>query len=324
MGCGAVAWGTRADPAVAAPPPPAPQPEICKRPCCNKPTWNGEPGFCSKGCKFKAENPDGPVHVCMVPGCGKPTWNRKPDEYCGKTCRNAAQLDGAAKASTSRPLGGPTSACTALNPGDPKYDSILKQYNEKWDGSRCSPTPVKAIYEVQPKRELQEEFEDCCNGIGHVPVFGFGQNPGNVQRRFHGTRLKCSFQGTCCQDPGCSVCRIIEDGFDISKLGGWSGNKGHFGGGIYFTSMSSTAKGYGLDKANGYSFNAGNWMKPEAGSAIFVSLIACGRVEKVDDKCSDPVDSSQYESRKVDKSTGVDELVIFSGKQALVRYLIVF
>mmetsp|Transcript_116459 Transcript_116459/g.362788 ORF Transcript_116459/g.362788 Transcript_116459/m.362788 type:complete len:322 (-) Transcript_116459:177-1142(-) len=321
MGCGALV-GSKSTQVVPRPPsPPAPEPqpqvEMCQRSGCSKPTWNGEPGYCTKFCKHLVESPP----ICVTPGCGKPTWDGKPDGYCSRTCKSNGLSDGARP---SRSTGGPTSAVVELSPGDPRYDSILKQYMEKWDSSRCSPTPVKAIYEIIPKAELQEGFENCCNRIGNVPVFGMGKNPGNVQRRFHGTRQKCNFAGTPCSDKGCCVCRIIEEGFDISKLGSWSGNKGDYGGGIYFTSMSSTAKGYGLDKAHGYSFNNGNWMKPEAGSAIFVSLIACGRVENVDGKCSDAVDSSQYESRKIDKSTGVDELVIFTGSQVLVRYLITF
>lgn len=326
MGCGGSVASSTASKSVtpvhASPPPPAASSsETCKRPGCSKPTWNGEPGYCSKGCKFTAEKPPDGAALCVTPGCGKPTWDGKPGGYCSRTCKSNGGTD---SARPSRATGGDTSFCTALVAGDPKYDSILKQYTEKWDTSRSQATPVRAIYEITPKKALQETFEECCNKIGNVPVFGYGQNPGNVQRRFHGTRLKCDFQGTCCQDSGCSVCRIIEDGFDISKLGCWSGNKGHYGGGIYFTSMSSTAKGYGLNKGGGFTFGNGNWMKPEAGSAIFVSLIACGRVETVDDKCTDAVDSSQYESRKVDKSTGVDELVIFTGEQILVRYLIVF
>merc|ERR1712060_566218 len=109
-------------------------------------------------------------------------------------------------------------------------------------------------------------------------------NPGNVQRRFHGTRCKCKFNGTLCKDSECSTCGIISKGFDMAKLGAWSGNAGHYGGGLYFTSMSSTAKGYGL--ANGYEFKKGNWMDAKAGNCVLLVKIACGRVETVTDLCT--------------------------------------
>jgi len=221
-------------------------------------------------------------------------------------------------------IAGDESTCEKLQPGDSKYDSVFNQFTEKWDTNRAPCIDIRAIFEVHPKKALHDSFQDARDRIGDVAVFGYGQNPGNVQRRFHGTRIKCAFDGTCCSDDECSACRIIEDGFDMSKLGEWSGNKGHYGGGIYFTSMASTAKGYGLDKDAGFSFAAGNWMDTSAGSCIFVALVACGKVEEVTDKCSDEVDRSRYDSRRVDKKTGADELVIFDGAQIVLRYLIVF
>jgi len=321
MGCGASA-APKSAPSVAA----SPVQALCNRPGCSQPTFDGKPGFCSRSCKQLAENPGG--NVCLTLGCNKPTWNGQANEYCSRFCRSnnsgtnsLVRSDDDGTGHDDPPL---VSQCTQLLPGDPRYDSVHKQYNDKWDRSRCEPTPIRAIYEVHQNKDLFNAFDDECHRIGNVPVFGFGKNPGNVQRRFHGTRIVCDFDGTCCSDTGCSVCQIVQNGFDMGRLGTWSGNKGHYGGGIYFTSMSSTAKGYGLNKDAGYSFHAGNWMQPAAGNAVFVSLIACGRVHQVDDKCFDPVDRSQYESRKIDKSTGVDELVVFDGKQTLLRYLIVF
>jgi len=243
----------------------------------------------------------------MNPGCGKPTWNGAPNEYCSNFCRN----------SSPHP-----SSCKHLNPGDPKYEDVKNQYETKWDSNRGSPTPIRAIYEVAPSSALANEFESTIKAIGNVPTFGAGTNPGNVQRRFHGTRLKCSFNGICCNESDCSACRIISDGFDMSRLGKWSGNKGHYGGGLYFTSMASTAKGYGMKQ--GYSWSSGNWADPDAGNAVLVVKVACGKVETVKDKTSDTMDLATYDSRKIDKDTGVDELVVFNAKQCIARYIIVF
>mmetsp|Transcript_13879 Transcript_13879/g.31512 ORF Transcript_13879/g.31512 Transcript_13879/m.31512 type:complete len:404 (-) Transcript_13879:45-1256(-) len=284
-------------------------PPTCGRHDCFKPTWDGKPGsFCSKTCRAMVS--DGKSH-CLIPDCERPTWNGKPNEYCSKACRE--------KGRTSRPT-----MFKQMKPGDSRYEGIKKQYEAKWDHNRGSPTPLKAVYEVRPSSKMCTDFEGTLAKIGSCATFGSGTNPGNVQRRFHGTRLKCKFAetGVCCSDTECSACRIVSDGFDMGKLGSWSGNKGHYGGGLYFTSMSSTAKGYGM--RDGFSWSKGNWNDPRAGNCILVVKVACGRVETVDDKTHQPIDLSKHDSRKVDKDTGVDELVVFNAKQTQVRYMLTF
>lgn len=275
---------------------------------CGKPSWNGMPGeFCSKACRDNGASNDAGVPICIRRYCGKPTWNGEPNEYCSRSCRNQEPH--------------PTT-CKLLSPGDEQYEDVKKQYDAKWDTARGSPTQIRAIYEVSPSATLASDFDSTIRTIGNVQIFGQGTNPGNVQRRFHGTRLKCSFNGICCDDTDCSACRIMSDGFDISKLGKWSGNKGHYGGGLYFTSMASTAKGYGM--RHGYSWKQGNWADPHAGNAILVVRVACGRVEPVKGQTDDKLDLSTYDSRKIDKDTGVDELVVFNPKQCITGYLICF
>jgi len=320
---------------------------LCSRPGCGKPTWDGKPGgFCGKFCRDKGGDSAGAAGaVCIAPGCGKPSWNGAPNDYCGQACRDAA----AAAAKPAGPVclspncGKPTwnglpneycsnfckgSSRTAsaklLNPGEKKYEDVKKQYDGKWDSSRGAVAPIRAIYEIAPSSDQFLAFDKKCKDIGNVATFGNGTNPGNVQRRFHGTRIKCQFNGTVCSDSECCACRIISDGFDMGKLGSWSGNKGHYGGGLYFTSMSSTAKGYGTNVKGGYTFAKGNWADPAAGNAILVVKVACGKVETVTDKTDSAIDRSQFDSRKIDKDTGVDELVVFEANQSTARYMIVF
>uniref|UniRef100_A0A7S0AJ34 NADAR domain-containing protein n=1 Tax=Pyrodinium bahamense TaxID=73915 RepID=A0A7S0AJ34_9DINO len=305
---------------------------ICLTPNCGKPTWNFQPGgYCSKFCKQSGQGaqPDNPAPAapCANPGCGKPSWNGAPGEFCSKTCREAAGGGtGGGIAHDTRAFSSGRSRCTLLQPGTQKYDSLKNQYEGKWDTSRCPPTPIKAIYEVNQRSDIFNNFHGSCNRIGNVKCFGHGTNPGNVQRRFHGTRMTCRQGDTwqACHDRRCSACRIVEEGFDLGKLGAWSGNKGQYGGGLYFTSRSSTAKGYGIDKGAGFSFDNGNWMDPRAGNAVLIVNIACGRVENVKGACTHQLDTSQFDSRKVDKSSGADELVIFDSAQTLVRAVIVF
>jgi len=65
-------------------------------------------------------------------------------------------------------------------------------------------------------------------------------------------------------------------------------------------------------------------MEPRAGNCVLIANIACGRVEDVKGPVSHQLDLSTFESRKVDKSSGADELVVFDAAQVLVRALIVF
>jgi len=288
----------------------------CLRVGCSKPTWNGQANeFCSRPCRDASGTAT--TAVCLKPGCGKPTWNGMPGEFCSRLCRNSFSMV---------PSGGGrlASMCVLLRDTDPRLGAIKQHFEDKWDTSRGTPTPIRAVYEVFGRTSLVQAFRQGCDNIGNVPLYKSGTNPGNVQRRFHGTPLRCAFQGSSCNDPDCSTCRIINDGFDLAKLGSWSKNKGNFGGGIYFTSMSSTAKGYGIDTAAGYSFQKDNWRDADAGNSVLLVNIACGRVETVTDKCAVPIDKSKYDSRKVDKTSGADELVIFDEQSVLVRYVIVF
>jgi len=162
-----------------------------------------------------------PKEVCLTPGCGKPTFNGKPGEYCSMNCRNSPQA-----AVNSQPNASNNPGLLLLQLEDGKFDSVKKQYEDKWDKSRGPPTPIRAIYEVQASAAQEKAFRDECTRIGHVNVSGMGTNPGNEQRMFHGTALKCGFQGSLCSNPACSTCSIIQNGFDMTKVGAWSRTKG--------------------------------------------------------------------------------------------------
>jgi len=74
---------------------------FCLMPGCGKPTWNGQPGFCSAECYDEMEREQQVAHAsapppdCLRPGCGKPTWNGEPDQFCSKPCREAPTEDAA-------------------------------------------------------------------------------------------------------------------------------------------------------------------------------------------------------------------------------------
>merc|ERR1740117_1879355 len=74
---------------------PSPDPLVCIRPGCRKPSFNGNPGeFCSRYCRANRNKPVQAevVHavqpaganpfLCVRPQCGKPSWNEMSEEYC--------------------------------------------------------------------------------------------------------------------------------------------------------------------------------------------------------------------------------------------------
>mmetsp|Transcript_128560 Transcript_128560/g.357896 ORF Transcript_128560/g.357896 Transcript_128560/m.357896 type:complete len:343 (-) Transcript_128560:167-1195(-) len=263
---------------------------ICIRPGCGKPSFNGRPGeYCSRTCRDAGVAPGGAL--CVRLGCGKPSWNGLTNEFCGRTCR---QQNG-----PSAPFG------TLLDASDPEYQDIESQIQAKWDGSKVAPKQVRAIWKLHASQQVKDSFQAKCRAIGDVKLHGQGKNPGNQQRRFHGTTLTCRFNGHPCSNSACRVCCIIRDGFDITKLGQGSGNNGCYGAGHYSTSMPATAIGYG------------------SGNALLVVIVAVGKAEKTSDRTSDSV-SSGHHSRVVNKSTGVDELLVPGDDQMLAKYLVLF
>lgn len=150
-----------------------------------------------------------------------------------------------------------------------------------------------------------QRYKQKCAAIGNVEKHGHGRNPGNQQRRFHGTKMSCKFNGGPCSSGDCRLCCIIKHGFDISKLGQSSGNSGWYGPGHYSTSLPSTAFGYGSK------------------NALLVVGVAVGVAETTKTQTSSPLPQGCH-SRVVEKPTGVDELVVAEDDQMLPKYVILF
>lgn len=165
------------------------------------------------------------------------------------------------------------------------------------------------VFKVVPNQQLFDRFRQMCDKIGEVPSYGVGSSPGNRQRRFHGTTMKClpSFKasGNLCNDPGCPACQIIKTNFRLDKLSTGSGNSGHYGAGLYSTSMPATAEGYGQRGLN----------------VVLVVNVAVGSCELTSSTTSSGL-SGQTHSRVVNKATGVDELVVFNEDQMLPQFLL--
>eukprot|EP00927_Polykrikos_kofoidii_P023939 TRINITY_DN21875_c0_g1_i1.p1 TRINITY_DN21875_c0_g1~~TRINITY_DN21875_c0_g1_i1.p1 ORF type:complete len:520 (-),score=74.53 TRINITY_DN21875_c0_g1_i1:78-1571(-) len=219
----------------------------------------------------------------------------------------------------------------------PKFAEIRAQFEVGWNtqkwGYKTSPPQIEHIFSINVPTALWMDYEGGKEQIGSVSVSEKhpqcnGENPGNEMRRFHGTRLVCDFQGEPCNDPGCSVCRIIQGGrFSLSCIGEGSKNMGHFGSGLYFTSFSNTAKGYGLDPAAGLTpppKSMKDFVSLRAGNAVIVALVIAGRPQIVEVPTTDPLPPGFNSRLAIKKTTKVDELVIFNENQVIPRYLITF
>jgi len=205
-----------------------------------------------------------------------------------------------------------TSECTPLQKTDKKFKEIERLFEGSWKNNGRRAPSIRDIYEVSTPTVFEEDFELQC-GVGET------------QEMFHGTELTCGLQGSLCTDPNCSTCCIMQQGFDLAKAGSWSGKPVEA---VCFTSHSSVAKGYGLNRKGGYVWHRDNWADAKAGNSILLVKIACGRMEKVTEKVTgkgkDHFDQNTYDTRLISKDDGSEELMIFNKKNALVRNVIVF
>eukprot|EP00421_Protoceratium_reticulatum_P003970 CAMPEP_0168369674 /NCGR_PEP_ID=MMETSP0228-20121227/6880_1 /TAXON_ID=133427 /ORGANISM="Protoceratium reticulatum, Strain CCCM 535 (=CCMP 1889)" /LENGTH=117 /DNA_ID=CAMNT_0008382543 /DNA_START=101 /DNA_END=450 /DNA_ORIENTATION=- len=114
--------------------------------------------------------------------------------------------------------------------------------------------------------------------------------------------MKCSFRGTPCQDGVCAVCRIVEAGeFGPDSIEGE----------IHFRAGSHAAKGQGLARGKTPPpQNLDHFVDRDAGNAVFVAGVLLGSPWIISQRTSGPLPEGSH-SRIADKSTGVDEIVIF-------------
>lgn len=314
----------------------------CSLPSCGKPTWNGQPGYCSKDHMAQgqalgiviATPAASPGPGCSLPACGKPTWNGQPG-YCSHNHKTQGE---ALKIVVAPVL-------VALDVASPEFQSVKGQFTSKWQSkSKTTPTKVQTIYKVQypstyPTVAKNEAFI-ARPDVKSVKIFGAFATEGNAQRRFQGTGCKCHPIGSnpsLCSDVTCAMCNIIHKGFDPSMAGKSTGDPGVYGDGPYFTSVSSTAKGYGISDPAYQFLKGGDWSSPKAGNVVLVCKVVCGKGTmipandvvqypkvKISPNWTKKAQQPGEHSRIVNKVGNYDECVVFDGDQALVNYVIVF
>ncbi|TFK49472.1 hypothetical protein OE88DRAFT_1663074 [Heliocybe sulcata] len=281
---------------------------------------------------------------CAFPGCPKPAF--PGGLYCSRRHRDAAPNQ--VKICEYPECGAPVSAglayCCAdhqkavpgivrLEQTDAKYQDVLSQFQKKWLHSTNYPN-VQYIFQVLQPRTAVAAYQDYRDEVESRGLFvAKGFEPGNQQRRFHGTKRACSLGNDgstdLCSFKECCLCGIIKTSFKVSLAGQnnpWHRRPGRFGRGIYTSATSS--------KANDYSKNlpAGR----SRSKAMLLTRIVVGKGEKVTK--SEPLwkgPSPGYDSiigepdpkrKRLLPWTGLnyDKLVVYKDCAAIPAYLIIY
>jgi len=262
---------------------------------------------------------------CVRESCPNPLLGG--DSWCSKACRDQCP------------------SVFRVPTGCPQYVEVCKFFLKKWqpgnwkrrDGSAVDvwPPEIDAVWQLHLParwRAFEAKRSQIEQMRGKLQLQRWS-GKGNSNLRWHGTRIKCHFQGRPCNDPECSACQIIQaTKFSLDKVRTSSGSA-MFGDGLYFTSYTHTAKGYGLaDKTAIPPRNLEHFVSADAGNAIFQCSVALGNADMIaaspdvadHTRYMAPPDFHTFDSRVVNKTTGNDELVVWNEDQVLLMFMITF
>lgn len=257
---------------------------------------------------------------CTLSSCQMASWNGQEFAFCSHECRVSSLLERSMSKVTQ---------VVPLQPGDPTFESVRLQFVGTWDEERCPAPSLRVVYEIVPPIEVIDSYLERQRAVEAVGPGRRNEHSraGNENRRWHGTSMRCTgdflLRGRICGDEGCGICRIIETArFRMDKAGDNTGG-GKFGDGLYFTSRASTAKGYGLAKGlRAPPENVEDFVSPGAGNALLLCGVLVGRCQLVRRRTKECLPDA-FHSRVVGKSSGVDELVVFSEDQVMPMYLVI-
>ena len=190
---------------------------------------------------------------------------------------------------------------------------VWNQFTTK--NTKNTPVSKVAVFKIHMPASKVQQYESYRDSViaDNPPVFGSG-GPGNCHRRFHGTNLTCSLSPSStqlCNQQGCSVCGILQNGFLLNfsqTKHGW----GRFGRGLYFSSTSSKSLDYTNPNGSGVR-------------AIFVAYVMVGKGRKLtsDDPARTSAGSGFHSVLgEVGQVLNYDEIVTYDNSSALPGYLI--
>ena len=291
--------------------------------------------------------PVDPSVRCSLPGCTAPRFvdpaNGFMHDFCGRTHAREASARGIlpTDAAGGRPAdvdrvwsgrpGEPKYVLSVLTNMHPRYEGVKQQFRDAWQ----HPTPLPKVVRVLQVRNPQYVYDRYASYIASVA---------NEQRRFHGTSLgpHCSFgidvTQPPCEDPGCAVCTICSQSFDLSHAGGTARSAGGFnryGKGLYFSRVSSKSNDYAAssERENPKSVPRGRYR------LMFMCKVAAGAEHRtaadglseaqVDDLVRARAAGGTFDSVVgLDADSGgslnYEETVVYRNEAAIPSYLIVY
>lgn len=224
---------------------------LCLLSSCMKPVWRDASGtpsqYCSKahrtqhisgnGVPIPAQSgyqptpaaaPAAPLKNPCLHCKQREQWQTSP--FCGRGCLGKAQ--------SSAP------SLIEIPNTHPKFKDVANQFTVKWN-TAYAPTPtVRHVYMIMTSAANMKKFENYRDRIeakNHHK--SKGMEPGNQQRRWHGTRRMCKLgdpgNTTLCTNTTCALCNIIRSSFDMKYA-----SQGLFGTGIYTSATPSKSDSY--------------------------------------------------------------------------------
>lgn len=287
----------------------------CKLSGCNHKVDPSLPfgGFCSK------DHQEEPAKrgKCMYPGCDAARFADAPGEKPLDFCSLHHYEE-------SLKLAEPF--VRVLEKTEQAYLDVKKQFELKWTKKEYGVPIVQSIAQITMNGFVTKRYMDyrqkLVNRQPPIPVYGAG-GPGNEQRRFHGTAMKCKLglpgNGTLCSDSTCAVCGIIRTSFRISRAQS-NISFARFGAGTYFTSTSSKCHDYNVKSEIGLGQGTGL-------RATFVVTLMLGLGAKLtEDHTTLKAPPPGYDS--VLGETGdvlnYDEVVVYDDAASLPKYLVIY
>eukprot|EP00698_Gefionella_okellyi_P022195 TRINITY_DN731_c0_g1_i1.p1 TRINITY_DN731_c0_g1~~TRINITY_DN731_c0_g1_i1.p1 ORF type:complete len:684 (-),score=107.90 TRINITY_DN731_c0_g1_i1:64-2115(-) len=253
---------------------------------------------------------------CIFPGCVVPRYcekfGEKPQDFC--SARHYQES-----------LTFQEPCVRVLDRNEASFADVKKQFEMKWTKKEYGVPIVQSISQIMMNGPITSRYiaykQKLIDRQPPIPVYGAG-GPGNEQRRFHGTGMRCQLGSTpnndkLCSASDCAVCGIIRSSFRVSKAQS-NISFARFGAGTYFTSTSSKCHDYNTKSETGLGAGV---------RATFMVQVMIGLGCKLTtDNTTLKSAPAGYDS--VLGETGdvlnYDELVIYEDGGMLPKYLVVY
>lgn len=242
---------------------------------------------------------------CLESGSGKPL------DYCSQAHKDQALQ-------TAVPV------MQVLDPASATFQDVKAQFEVKWTKTAYGVPIIQSIGQIAMTGAVTSRYNAYRHKLATrqppIPVYGHG-GPGNEQRRFHGTGMKCKLglagHETLCSDTTCAVCGIIRTSFLLSKAQS-NISFARFGAGTYFTSTSSKCHDYNERSEVGL----GSGLRATFMCQVMIGL-GCKLTQDDQTLRAAPPGYDSVLGETGDR-LNYDELVVYDEAAAMPKYLVIY